>query len=506
MITELEAEEYLNPGGARRPAQARCSNRTCRRATRCARASSRTAIVARRARADARPHPRRAARRDAATPSVAIARAASAATCGSHAYPWATVSSTARRSASTPLAQPIELREGKHTVRFEHDWYEPVERTIEVAAGAADAARGCSRRLREGRGKPRAGKTVPAGGGDAVMRRRSSRSRCSSRSLRAHAQDATSDTIAYRVKQDDTLALIAAEFYGDRNKAIFIMVANKLTHPRPLKPGERLRIPVTREVIDRARRHVRVARARRTSATSGARPFLAEFNDMSPDDSLPAGTPLSIPFTVTHTAQATGDRSRASRRRTSATRSNAELLRALQLPREGRAREGRADHRPDLQRADAGVEACRRSMRESKARRERQQRVAGHARPRRSRRAKQAWRNGDFAEVKAALAELELDIDYLELAQAIEVGMLLGSPHVAFNDTKPALEAFKHVLERKPSTSSRRTSTRRRCSRCGRKPAGPRRSVIRSGACALLLAACGGGISAVRRARRSALP
>ena len=36
----------------------------------------------------------------------------------------------------------------------------------------------------------------------------------------AHAQDATNDTIVHRVKQGDTLELIAAEFYGDRTKAV----------------------------------------------------------------------------------------------------------------------------------------------------------------------------------------------------------------------------------------------------------------------------------------------
>ena len=62
----------------------------------------------------------------------------------------------------------------------------------------------------------------------------------------AVAQNDQSDIITIKVKQGDTLALLAAEFYSDRNKAIFIMVANKLDHPRPLKPGERIKIPVSR--------------------------------------------------------------------------------------------------------------------------------------------------------------------------------------------------------------------------------------------------------------------
>ena len=63
----------------------------------------------------------------------------------------------------------------------------------------------------------------------------------------ARAQDAN-DSITYRVKDGDTLSLIAAEYYGDRKKAIFIMVKNKIAHPRPLRNGERLKIPIPREI------------------------------------------------------------------------------------------------------------------------------------------------------------------------------------------------------------------------------------------------------------------
>ena len=42
------------------------------------------------------------------------------------------------------------------------------------------------------------------------------------------------DYLTYKVRPGDSLALLAAEYYGDRNHAVFIMVANKLDHPRPL--------------------------------------------------------------------------------------------------------------------------------------------------------------------------------------------------------------------------------------------------------------------------------
>ena len=37
------------------------------------------------------------------------------------------------------------------------------------------------------------------------------------------------DYLTYKVRAGDSLALLAAEYYGDRNHAVFIMVANKPT-------------------------------------------------------------------------------------------------------------------------------------------------------------------------------------------------------------------------------------------------------------------------------------
>jgi eukaryotic-like serine/threonine-protein kinase len=53
-----------------------------------------------------------------------------------HAFPWARVIVDDQDVGLTPLEQPIELAEGKHSVQFIHDWYVPVERTFEVTSGA----------------------------------------------------------------------------------------------------------------------------------------------------------------------------------------------------------------------------------------------------------------------------------------------------------------------------------------------------------------------------------
>ena len=122
----------------------------------------------------------------------------------------------------------------------------------------------------------------------------------------AHAQEpAPGGTQTVRVKQGDNLDILAAEYYGDRKHKIFILAENHLQHERPLKAGEKLKIPVSREVVTAAGDTFESLAAQYLGdAKRGT--FLAEFNnDMSPDETLAAGTTLSIPFHVPHVAAET---------------------------------------------------------------------------------------------------------------------------------------------------------------------------------------------------------
>ena len=78
-----------------------------------------------------------------------------------NAHPWARVFVDGNETGITPIAKPLELKEGKHVVRFEHDWYAPVERPIEVVAGTAEAAPADHRRFREAEDPLKPGKTRP---------------------------------------------------------------------------------------------------------------------------------------------------------------------------------------------------------------------------------------------------------------------------------------------------------------------------------------------------------
>ena len=266
----------------------------------------------------------------------------------------------------------------------------------------------------------------------------------------AAAKEAKGDTLAYRVRQGDTLALIAAEFYGDRSKAIFIMVENKLTHARPLKPGERLRIPVSRDITTapsdtfESLAGVYLGDPRRGT-------FLADFNGMSADDGLAAGTQLQVPFAISHTAEATETLAQISLAFFGDAK-QAEMLRLYNFLDRAALEKGESIVVPifnvrlqasKMPAIDAEAKQRRAARREVSAR-------AATALPA----AWQAWRVGDYAEIERLLAKVE--IAYLDLGPAVEVGILRGCAHIAENKAELALEDFKEVLDRKPSHTLRR--------------------------------------------------
>jgi LysM repeat protein len=260
----------------------------------------------------------------------------------------------------------------------------------------------------------------------------------------APAQAQKLDTIKVRVKKGDTLALLAAEYYGDRDYAVFIMNANNLTHPRKLRPGERIRVPIQREVTAAVGDTLDgladdyMGDARRAE-------FLAEFNNLAVDATLTAGQRIVIPFHVTHRAASleTIDSIAAAYFRDS---KKAALLRRYNFTDKEALSKGeklvvpiynvrvRASKLPPPDTESTEREARLREMEERAVR----------ALPD----ARAAWRAGEYAAVKKAL--VDLDADYLPGDVAADVGVLLGGAYIAFDDNDSALAAFEKVLSRKP--------------------------------------------------------
>jgi LysM repeat protein len=266
------------------------------------------------------------------------------------------------------------------------------------------------------------------------------------RPMRALAAPA-GETIFYRVKAGDTLELIAAEFYGDRRYAVFVNVANKLTRPRPLRPGERLRIPVNRDITT-APGDTLASLA--TTYLSDARraPFLAEFNQLPPDASLPAGTHILVPFQVTHVAAA-DERVAEIATRYFGDAKNTELLTRYNFLDRSVVGKGESIAVPIFH---VKVRESRMppSDEESAARATKRQQIAARAVTALPT-AMAAWRDGNFAAVKRELADL--DVDYLDVGLAVDISILLGAAYLAIDDEDSALARFKQALERKPRHS-----------------------------------------------------
>src|ERR1700677_5127934 len=96
---------------------------------------------------------------------------------------------------------------------------------------------------------------------------------------RAHAQADTVESITYRVKSGDTLDLVAAELYGYHGDVAVLVADNKLQHPRPLHPGERIKLPGTREIATAKGDSFESVAATYLGDARRAM-FLAEFNGM----------------------------------------------------------------------------------------------------------------------------------------------------------------------------------------------------------------------------------
>ena len=77
------------------------------------------------------------------------------------AHPWARIAIDGAPIGITPMAKAIELREGKHVIRFEHDWYEPVERSIVIVAGPKESAQSLSLDFEAAKIGLKPGKAVP---------------------------------------------------------------------------------------------------------------------------------------------------------------------------------------------------------------------------------------------------------------------------------------------------------------------------------------------------------
>ncbi|MCP4444387.1 MAG: LysM peptidoglycan-binding domain-containing protein [Myxococcales bacterium] len=254
----------------------------------------------------------------------------------------------------------------------------------------------------------------------------------------------TSGIERYKVRKGDSLELLAAEYYGNRVHKIYLMVENGMDHQRPLKPGERLRIPVS-ATITTAAGDTLGGLAESYLGSSNRAKYLAEFNGLDVETTLALGQELIVPLRVRYRAK--GDENlRDIALGLFADASLAELLRDYNDLEGDTLAAGQLISVPvpkikvqaSKRRPPSADEDARASKRTDMMRR------AALALPI----AKSAWRAGGFATVKRELTRLELD--YLDASFATDAGILLGSVYVAYDDVDSALAAFTKVLSRAP--------------------------------------------------------
>jgi hypothetical protein len=260
--------------------------------------------------------------------------------------------------------------------------------------------------------------------------------------VRAQARD----VISHQVKPDDTIELLAAEYYGDRRHASLIRLANGIEEPRALRRGERVRIPVGQRVVTEAGDRLETLAARHLGDERRAN-FLAEYNDLSPNVSLAAGELLRLPFQLSYRARERVNLGVLAARYLRGSR-DAEILRAYNFLDEDvvALAEGdtilipalhiavRAARLPQLSDdAVARVETRRSAQTEAES-----------ALPA----ARHAWRRGDYEAVARRLEPLELD--FLDAEVALESAQYLGGAHIARGDETTAEAIFRAALLRHP--------------------------------------------------------
>ncbi len=262
----------------------------------------------------------------------------------------------------------------------------------------------------------------------------------------AAAAQPAADTLTYRVKAGDTLGLIAAEYYGDRTKTLYLVTENRITKPGPLKPGQRLRVPVSRQIVsDEGDTFDLLAKAWLGDARRGE--HLATMNHLAYADGLAAGMTLTIPFTLLHVAPAPETVDQIAQRFLGDAK-HAELVRTYNFAAATTVNKDQSMLVPVFTAhvQDSKLPALDRAALDRRATREGENRDVATALAE----ARRAWDAGAYREVIAKLAPIQTE--YLDADVAVAVSVLLGCAHVAYpKETAAALAAFKRALLRRPA-------------------------------------------------------
>ena len=256
------------------------------------------------------------------------------------------------------------------------------------------------------------------------------------------------DYVTYRVRPGDSIDIVAAEFYGDHSRtALFIVDENKWKTYRKLNPGERIRIPVTREITT-AKGDDLASLAKQYLGDASRAAFLAQYNAIQPTEILAAGSVLKLPFRVTHVAQTTESLAAISQFYFGDTKQT-ELLRTYNnLGDKSAIEKGDSIVIPVL---SVHVHSERLPQPDADAIARRKEHVSvNDAATTAFPAAKMAAIQGDYVGAAKTLADLGKKLEFLDEPMFGQLGMLLAKSLVAAGDKAGAVAIYQQVLSREP--------------------------------------------------------
>lgn len=266
---------------------------------------------------------------------------------------------------------------------------------------------------------------------------------------RVAAAEEPADFVMYKVKQGDTIDLVAAEFYGDHVRtSAFIVDENKWKTYRKLNPGERIRVPIAREITT-SKGDTLPELATKYLGDPNRATYIAQLNSMQVTDIPAAGVALKLPFKVTHVAQTTESLAAISQFYFGDAK-EVELLRAYNNLGDKTAIEKNDSIIVPVLNLRVHDERLPTPSQEALARRK-EHANANEAAVAALPIARLAELQGDYADVAKALAEVGKKLEYLDEPLLGEVGMLLGKALVASGDKAGATTVFAEVAAREPT-------------------------------------------------------
>lgn len=116
------------------------------------------------------------------------------------------------------------------------------------------------------------------------------------------ASAAPSHVVVYTAKNGDTPESVAADYYGNRSQAIFLIESNGLERDKPLKPGQKVRIPTAFKYRVK-KGDTLEGLAQKFLDDKRRAAFLAAFSGLRGTDKLREGQELQVPFQHVHRAE-----------------------------------------------------------------------------------------------------------------------------------------------------------------------------------------------------------